>query len=103
MDTQKEREIEKAHHNKILHDYEVLKNHYDNLRHEMTVLKQTHRRTPSDNSTVSFESAEGEPVAAEPEGEEDEERQAAHVVAQVVAEPDDKEVSVCILYEVWLT
>nr|AAF12809.2 myosin heavy chain V [Doryteuthis pealeii] len=91
LDNQKEREIEKAHHNKILHDYEVLKNHYDNLRHEMTVLKQTHRRTPSDNSTVSFESAEGEPVAAEPEGEEDEERQAAHVVAQVVAEPDDKE------------
>lgn len=92
LDTQKEREIEKAHHNKILHDYEVLKNHYDNLRHEMTVLKQTHRRTPSDNSTVSFESAEGEPAAVEEVGAgEDEERQAAHVVAQVVAEPDDKE------------
>lgn len=65
----------------------------------MTVLKQTHRRTPSDNSTVSFESAEGEPAAVEEVGAgEDEERQAAHVVAQVVAEPDDKEVSLLTLF-----
>ncbi|XP_036365572.1 unconventional myosin-Va isoform X4 [Octopus sinensis] len=89
VDRQKDMDIEKAHHEKMMHDYEQLKQLYDNLRHEMTVLKQSHHRTPSDHSTISFESAEEEVPPAEVE--EDEEQLAANIVAEVVAEQDDKE------------
>uniref|UniRef100_A0A0L8H2F5 Myosin motor domain-containing protein n=1 Tax=Octopus bimaculoides TaxID=37653 RepID=A0A0L8H2F5_OCTBM len=89
VDRQRDMAIEKAHHEKMMNDYEQLKQLYDNLRHEMTVLKQSHHRTPSDHSTISFESAEEEVPPAEVE--EDEEQLAANIVAEVVAEQDDKE------------
>ncbi|GAB1607580.1 unconventional myosin-Va-like isoform X4 [Argonauta hians] len=107
VDAQRDMEIEKAHHEHMIEDYEQLKQLYDKLRHEMTVLKQTHHRTPSDHSTISFESAEeGDAVQAaanaaaaaaargvgplHPEAG-DEEVQAANVVAEVVAEGDKED------------